>query len=236
MKVLIQDLKQFYIPPLAKLYFERIALEKLVFRTPLFVRVSDPESWRVKDCYHQLKKLSAESLKVHLENLNAYLSLDQSGTIFEGNKILCLNESIPYIEWQSETGLSASSDLLGQHSLFIDLLEFENELDDLGEVIATLQSLFKERLKIVLIGPFESSFSLVQLYNIVAIDPDRTTNLSFAERFKFRNRNGLTLFNFGSRPYFLVNPQGKLSTFFTKQEKKELISELGEYITPSIES
>lgn len=226
----MQELKQFYIPPLTKLYFERIALEKLVFKTPLFVRISDPESWRVKECYQPLKNLSATALNERLENLNEYLMLDEGGSIFEGHRILALNESIPYIEWQSKVGLSASSDLLGQYSLFIDLLEFDGEFEVLKKHIDAIQLCFSENLKIVLIGPIELDILFQNYPNLIWIDPQQTTHLSFAERFKFKNRNSLTLFNFGSRPYFLIGPQGKLMTFFTKQDQQNLIDEMKKYI------
>jgi len=229
-KVLIQELKQFYIPPLSKLYFERIALEKLVFHTPLFVRIADPTSWRVKDAYEKLKGLSNASLKCHLENMKAYLMLENGGSIFEGNRVLTLNEPIPYIEWQSSEGLSSSSDLLGKYSLFIDLLDFEDELELLDKNINTMQLEFHETVQLVLIGSSELSISLQQEKRIICIDPEKTTHLSFAERFKFRNRNGLTLFNFGSRPYFLISPQGRLMTFFTKQDQQNLIDEIKKYI------
>lgn len=230
MKVLIQELKQFYVPPLSKLYFERIALEKLVFHTPLFVRIADPESWLVKDSYQKLKGLSNTALKCRLENMKTYLTLEQGGSIFEGHRVLTLNEPIPYIEWQSQKGLSASSDLLGKFNLFVDLLDFEDELEMLGRNIHAIQENFEDTIQIVLIGPTQLSIQFQEFSNIVCIDPDRTTHLSFAERFKFRNRNGLTLFNFGSRPYFLISPQGLLMTFFTKHDQQDLIDEIKKYI------
>ena len=230
MKVLIQELKQFYIPPLSKLYFERIALEKLVFRAPLFVRIADPESWRVKDEYQNLKKFSETALKCRMENMKSYLTIEQGGSIFEGHRVLTLNESIPYIEWQSSKGLSASSDLLGKYSLFVDLLDFEDDLEALGQNIHVIQENFEDKIQIVLIGPNQLSTLLQKCPNLICIDPDKTTHLSFAERFKFRNRNGLTLFNFGSRPYFLISPQGRLMTFFTKHDQQNLIDEIKKYI------
>lgn len=226
----MQELKQFYIPPLSKLYFERIALEKLVFKTPLFVRISDPESWRVNELYLQLKNLSAAALKARLEYLNEYLMLDEGGSIFEGHRILALNESIPYIEWKSKIGLSASSDLLGKHSLFIDLSEFDDEFETLQKHLDAIQLYFNENIQIILIGSIELDMPFHDYQNLTCIDPQQTTHLSFAERFKFRNRNSLTLFNFGSRPYFLIGPQGKLITFFTKQDQQNLIDEMKKYI------
>ena len=230
MKVLIQELKQFYVPPLSKLYFERIALEKLVFHTPLFVRIADPESWLVKGAYQKLKSLSNTALKCRLENLKVYLTLEQGGSIFEGHRVLTLNEPIPYIEWQSHKGLSASSDLLGKFSLFVDLLDYEDDLETLGQNIHATQENFGDAIQVVLIGPSKLSDQFQEQPNIICIDPDKTTHLSFAERFKFRNRNGLTLFNFGSRPYFLISPQGLLMTFFTKHEQQNLMDEIKKYI------
>lgn len=230
MRVLIQELKQFYVPPLSKLYFERIALEKLAFHAPLFVRIADPESWRVKDEYQKLKGLSNVALKCRMENLKAYLTLVQGGSIFEGHRVLTMNESIPYIEWQSQKGLLASSDLLGKYSLFIALWEFETELEVLGQMIQALQENFEDVFQIVLIGADELSASFKDDPNLLCIDPDKTTHLSFAERFKFRNKNGLTLFNFASRPYFLISPQGQLITFFTKQDQQNLMDEIKKYI------
>lgn len=230
MKVLMQDLKQFYIPPLSKLYFERIALEKIVFKTPLFVRIADPESWRVKELYQQLKNLSAVALKARLEYLNEYLMLEEGGSIFEGNRVLTLAESIPYIEWKSKAGLSASSDLLGKYSLFVDLLEFDGEFETLKKYIDAIHSSFNESIQLVLIGPTQLHLPFQDDQKLICIDPDKTTHLSFAERFKFRNRNGLTLFNFGSRPYFLIGLQGKLLTFFTKQDQQNLLDEIKKYV------
>jgi hypothetical protein len=189
-KVLIQELKQFYVPPLSKLYFERIALEKLVFHTPLFVRIADPESWLVKNAYQKLKGLSNTALKCRLENMKAYLTLEQGGSIFEGHRVLTLNEPIPYIEWQSQKGLSASSDLLGKFSLFVDLLDFEDDLEMLGKNIQAIQENFEDTIQIVLIGPAQLSAQFQLVSNIVCIDPEKTTHLSFVERFKFRNRKG----------------------------------------------
>lgn len=230
MKVLIQELKQFYIPPLSKLYFERIALEKLVFHAPLFVRISDPESWRVKDEYQKLKNLSKVALKCRMENLKAYLTLEQGGSIFEGHRVLTLNESIPYIEWQSQKGLLSSGDLLGKYSLFIDLWEFESELETLAQMLLALQEAFEDVLQVVLIGSHELTVAVQESQNVICIDTDKTTHLSFVERFKFRNKNGLTLFNFASRPYFLISPQGQLMTFFTKQDQQNLMDEIKKYI------
>lgn len=230
MKTLIQELKKYYIPPLTNLYFERIALEKLVFGVPLFVRISDPDSWRVKDAYQKLNKLSKVALKDYIENLQAYLTLEQGGSIFEGCRVLTLDESIPYIEWQSNHQLMSSSDLLGQFCLFIDALEFSDEKDALSQYINGLQSHFHESLRLVLIGDSQYHECFKNYKNLIFIDPEKTTYLSFAERFKFQYKNSLTLFNFGSKPYFLMNAQGKLMTFFTKQDLSSLMSDIKKYI------
>ncbi|GAA5096564.1 hypothetical protein [Wohlfahrtiimonas larvae] len=230
MKKLIQELKQFYIPPLTNLYFERIALEKIVFRLPLFVRISDPDSWRIKSAYQKFYSFSDIALTHHLENIKAYLSLEQGGSIFEGNRVLSLNEPIPYIEWQSSVGLSASTDLLGKYCLFIDLLDFVEEIDILSQYINAMQSSFNESLQLVLIGSSELSLNFQGYKNLVCIDPDKTTNLSFAERFKFKYKNTLPLFNFSSKPYFLINHQGRLITFFTKLDQQSLLIEIKKYI------
>lgn len=218
------------MPPLSKLYFERIALEKLVFRTPLFVRIADPDSWRVKDEHQKLKSLSNMALQSRLENLKAYLTLEQGGSVFDGHRSLMLNESIPYIEWRSLQGLMASHDLLGKYNLFIDLLDFGDELEELEQNIQVIQENFDDSIQIVLMGNLELSIPFQQYPNVISIDLDKTTHASVAERFRFKNRNGLTLFNFGSRPYFLVSPQGRLMAFLTKHDQQNLIDEMKKYI------
>ena len=60
----MQALKQFYIPPLCKLYYERIALEKAMFNVPLFVRIADPESGLVQVPYNKYKLLSNNSFSM----------------------------------------------------------------------------------------------------------------------------------------------------------------------------
>lgn len=230
MKGLVQELKQFYIPPLAKLYYERIALEKIVFKAPLFVRVSDPESWLVQASYQKIKHYSDEQVLEYLKNMIAYLSIDDEGSVFEGDKILTLNESIPYIEWQVQNRLAASTDLLGKYAFFIDLLEFDNEFDVLNKVINELRMLLGDAISFILIGPSEMHIDFSDYRRLIFIDPNKTNHRSFSERFRFKNKSGLTLFNFSSRPYFLVNPQGKLITFFAKQECQALIDDVQKYI------
>lgn len=229
MKVLMQTFKQFYIPPLCKLYYDRIALEKIVFNVPLFVRIADPDSWLVKNSYQKYQSISKNTIEYYLQCVNAYLAIEHDGSVFEGKNVLTLNDSIPYIEWQSNQILHASTDLLGKYAFFIDLSDFEGEEEILDTIIYGFGTSFDQDIQLVLIGSAEKVGQL-HATNFLNIDPDKTAHLSFAERFKFRNKNGLTLFNFGSRPYFLVSPKGKLITFFTKQDQQVLMDEVKKYI------
>lgn len=226
----MQQLKQFYISPLSKMYFERIAMEKIIFGVPLFVRISDPESWLVKEAYQRLKELSAEKFEKRVKNLARYLNNVPEGSVFDGDRVLTLNESIPYIEWRCRSELVASTDLLGKYVVFIDAMEFDDDFEDLSKIINGLQSSFGECVQLVLIGQNKLQALFEHYSNLVFIDPEQTTHLSFSERFKFRNKNGLTLFNFGSRPYFLIGPHGQLMTFFSKQDYQALIDEMKKYI------
>lgn len=229
-KTLMQQLKKVYIPPLSNLYYERIALEKVVFGVPLFVRMSDPESWLINEPYVCYKQLSAEALEQKLKYLLSYLKGVPDGTIFDGERVLSLHEPIPYIEWHSAKGISSSASLLGKYTLCIDLSEFDDDFSSLSKVINAIQSSLGDILQLVLIGSIEMQLSFNQYKNIIFIAPDKTANLSFSERFKFKNKNSLTLFNFGSRPYFLVNESGYLMTFFGKQDQLILIEEIKRYI------
>ncbi len=226
----MQALKQFYIPPLCKLYYERIALEKAVFNIPLFVRIADPESWLVQTPYKKYKLLSKEALAWQTQCLHDYLLIVRDGSVFEGNSVLTLNDSIPYIEWQSDKETLSSADLLGKYSFFIDLAEFEDELEAVEKIIEAIDLSIENDVQIVLIGSLGNYQHFNACAHLFYIDPEKTAHLSFAERFKFKNKNGLTLFNFGSRPYFLVNPKGKLVTFFTKQDQQALVDEITKYI------
>ncbi len=226
----MQALKQFYIPPLCKLYYERIALEKAMFNVPLFVRIADPESWLVQAPYNKYKLLSKEALSWQAQCLHDYLSLERDGSVFEGSSVLTLNDSIPYIEWQNDMGTLSSADLLGKYAFFIDLSEFDDDLGAIDDFIEAMNLSINEDIQIVLIGLYEKCKSFNHFSDLIYIDPDKAAHLSFAERFKFKNKNGLTLFNFGSRPYFLVNAKGKLLTFFTKQDQQPLIDEIKKYI------
>lgn len=233
MRALIQALKNIYIPPLSKLYFERLALEKVVYRTPLFVRISDPDSWLIQEPYRKFQSMTSIQLQNHLESLECYLVGKEGGSIFAGDRTLSLNSSLPYIEWRDREKLMASTDFLGGYSLFIDYQEFEGEAESFGKILKAIDTKYEGDLKIVVIGAL-SATQVQDLFkvspNSVLIQPDHVTHASFVDRFKFKNKNTLTLFSFGSRPYFLVDPQGQLLTFFSRQDQSSLLEELKKYI------
>lgn len=228
MRELINELKQFYVLPLSQLYYDRIALEKAVFRSPLFVRISDPDSWLAQAAYTKFKALTPEQLEVKIKSIISYLTPEDKGVVFEGDRVLTLNDSVPYIEWKDDDEFYALTDFLGKYSLFIDVNEFDGECESMKNIIKGLHAVVGDSVQIFLMNSEGAMSELKENCHAILIKAENVTTASFAERFNFRNRsrNGLALFNFGSKPYFMMGPNGKLVTFFGKQEQSALIDEI----------
>ncbi|OYQ75217.1 hypothetical protein [Wohlfahrtiimonas sp. G9077] len=224
MKERLRQLNQFYLPPLTKLYFERAALEKIVNHVPLFVRISDPESWLMQSAHQMYRNLSKEALSDRLDQLIDYLTTE-STSVFEGQQGLVVHDSVPYIEWRMGQKFYATSDLLGKPTLFMDLQDLSTDSEQLSKNINHLQSVWHDQLQIVLMGETHTYPAMAQYENLILMDPTRVTHPHFVERFRFKPRN-LSMFSFGSKPFFLMNSHGKLMSFFSKQDQSVLVEEV----------